>query len=90
MISRREAQKNLEGATAVYKANRTPENEQAMLEAKYIITLVIGIYLFSALLPSAISALNSANTTGWTATQIAIYAVIGVVVLAVVIIKITE
>jgi len=90
MISPREAQKNLEVATAVYKANRTPENEQAMLEAKYIITLVIGIYLFSALLPSAISALNSANTTGWTATQIAIYAVIGVVVLAVVIIKITE
>lgn len=61
-----------------------------MLEAKYIITLVIGIYLFSALLPSAITALNGANTTGWTSVQTAIYAVIGVVVLAVVIIKITE
>ena len=61
-----------------------------MLEAKYIITLVIGIYLFSALLPSAITSLNGANTTGWTATQIAIYAVIGIVILAVVIIKITE
>ena len=61
-----------------------------MLEAKYIITLVIGIYLFSALLPSAITSLNAANTTGWTATQVAIYAVIGVVILAAVIIKITE
>jgi hypothetical protein len=61
-----------------------------MLEAKYIITLVIGIYLFSALLPSAIISLNAANTTGWTATQVAIYAVIGIVILAVVIIKITE
>lgn len=90
MISRREARKNLKDAKATYKANPTPENEQAMLEAKYIITLVIGIYLFSALLPSAITALNGANTTGWTPTQMAIYAVIGVVVLAVVIIKITE
>ena len=61
-----------------------------MLEAKYIITLVIGIYLFSALLPSAITSLNAANTTGWTSTQVAIYAVIGIVILAIVIIKITE
>lgn len=90
MVTMSEAKKKLKVAEAKFKAHPTPENEQAMLEAKYIITLVIGIYLFSALLPSAISALNGANTTGWTATQIAIYAVIGVVVLAVVIIKITE
>jgi hypothetical protein len=90
MVTKREAQKNLKDAEAAYKANPTPENEQAMLEAKYIVGLVIGIYLFSALLPSAITALNGANTTSWTATQIAIYSVIGIVVLAVVIIKITE
>jgi len=61
-----------------------------MLEAKYIITLVIGIYLFSALLPAAITSLNAANTTGWTSTQVAIYAVVGIVILTVVIVKISE
>jgi len=61
-----------------------------MLEAKYIITMVIGVYLFSALLPSAITSLNAANTTGWTTTQLAIYAVVGVVILTAVIIKIAE
>ena len=90
MVSVREAKQNLKEATAKFEQNPTPENEEAMLEAKYIVGLVVGIYLFSALLPSAISALNAANTTGWTPTQIAIYAVIGIVVLAVVIIKLTE
>lgn len=90
MVTLREARSQEKEAIAKYKANPTPENEQAMLEAKYIVALVIGVYLFSALLPSAISALNDANQTGWTTTQIAIYSVIGIVILAVVIIKITE
>ena len=90
MVSLREAQKAYKKAKATFKQNPTPENEQAMLEAKYIVGLVVGIFLFSALLPSAITALNDANTTGWTSTQIAIYSVIAVVVLAAIIIKITE
>lgn len=90
MVSLREARAQEKASVAKYKANPTPENEEAMLEAKYIVGLVIGVYLFSALLPSAISALNEANQTGWTATQIAIYSVIAIVILAVIIIKLTE
>lgn len=60
------------------------------MEAKWIVTLVIGIYLLATLLPSAIASLNEANTTGWTSSQIAIWSVVSIVILAVVIIKITE
>lgn len=73
-----------------FKDNPTPENEMAMLEARSIVILVIAIYLLAALLPSAISALNASNTTGWTATQIAIWSVLSIVILAVIIIKLTE
>lgn len=90
MVSLREARAAFNKAVEVYNNSPTPENEQAMLEAKYIVGLVVGIFLFSALLPGAITALNGANTTGWTATQLAIYSVIAVVVLAAIIIKITE
>lgn len=73
-----------------YKENPSPENEQAMIDARAIVVLVIGVYLASALLPSAINALNDANTSGWTGTQIAIWSVVSVVILAVVIMKIAE
>ena len=89
-ITYREAKKNLKQAEDNYRNNPTIENEEALLEAKYIVGLVIGIYLFSALLPSAITALNGANTTGWTTTQLAIYGVISIVILAVIIMKISE
>jgi hypothetical protein len=90
MVTLRQALAQERKATEEYRKKPTFDNEQAMLEAKYIVGLVIGIFLFSALLPSAITALNTANQTGWTATQIAIYSVIGIVVLAVIIIKLTE
>lgn len=70
-----------------YKAS---SHEDAMMDARAIVVLVIGVYLASALLPSAISALNGANTSGWTATQTAIWGVVSVVILAVVIMKIAE
>lgn len=69
-----------------YKRN----HESGMMDARAIVVLVIGVYLASALLPSAISALNDANTSGWTATQTAIWGVVSVVILAVVIMKIAE
>ena len=65
-------------------------NEQATIEAKYLIGLVIGIYLLAALLPGAIGALNDTNTTGWTPTQIAIWGVLSFIILAVVIMKLAE
>lgn len=77
-------------AEKAYADNPTPENEKAMMDARAIVVLVIGVYLASALLPSAISALNDANTSGWTSTQTAIWAVVSIVILAVVIMKIAE
>lgn len=73
-----------------FKENPTLENEKAMMDARAIVVLVIGVYLASALLPSAITALNEANTTGWTGTQAAIWGVVSVIILAVVIMKIAE
>lgn len=64
--------------------------EVAAVEARYVVGLVIGIYLLAALIPSAITALNDTNTTGWTATQLAIWGVLSVIILAVVIMKISE
>lgn len=77
-------------ATEAFKQNPTPENEVAMLEARSIVVLIIAIYLLAALIPSAISALNNASTTGWTSTQIAIWSVVSIVILAVIIMKISE
>ena len=61
-----------------------------MMSAKEIVGLVIGIYLISALIGGAISALNLVNTTGWTTQQVAIWAVIPTVIIAGIIIAITD
>jgi len=77
-------------ATKTFKDNPTPENEVAILEARSIVVLIIAIYLLSALIPAAISSLNDANTTSWTTTQVAIWGVISIVILATIIMKISE
>lgn len=60
------------------------------ITAKEVIIMVIAIYILAALLPSAISSLNTANQTGWTATQIALYGVISIVIIAIIIYKFAE
>ena len=77
-------------ATEMFKATPTPENEVAVLEARAIVVLIIAIYLLAALIPAAISGLNNASTTGWTSTQIAIWGVVSIVILATIIMKISE
>ena len=42
---------------------------------------VLGFVLIAALVPLAITQFNDVDTTGWDATQIALWAVIGVVFL---------
>jgi len=64
--------------------------EHAAVEAKYVVGLVIGVYLLAALIPSAISAINGTNTSGWTASQLAIWGVLSIIILAVIIMKIAE
>lgn len=66
------------------------ENEGGMMSTEAIIGLVIGIVVLAALLPTAIGALNNANTTGWSTTQVAIWGILGLIVLAVVIMKVTS
>jgi hypothetical protein len=74
------------------KARRNAANwrEAGMLTAKEIIILIIAIFILAALLPGAIQSLNAANTTGFTTTQLALYGVIAVVIIAVVIYKLVE
>lgn len=60
------------------------------MDSKWVVGLIIFIYLLASLLPTAISSLNSANTSGWEPTQIAIWSVISIVILATIIIKVSE
>jgi hypothetical protein len=66
------------------------ENEGGMMSTEAIIGLVIGIVVLAALLPTAIAAINNANQTGWSATQTAIWGILGLIILAVVIMKVTQ
>lgn len=69
---------------------KTFKNDGGMLDTKAIIGLVIGIVILAALLPTAISSLNGANLTGWDATQTAIWGIMGLIILAVVVMKVAE
>ena len=66
------------------------ENDGGMLSTGAIISLVIGVVILAALLPTAIASINAANTTGWTTTQTAIWGILGLIILAVVVMKVTE
>lgn len=66
------------------------KNDGGMMDTKAIIGLVIGIVILAALLPTAVTALNNANLTGWDATQTAIWGILGLIILAVVVMKIAE
>lgn len=42
---------------------------------------VIMIFIVAALIPAAITTLNQTNTEGWTAPEIALWALIGILVI---------
>ena len=44
-----------------------------------IVGICLGLYIFSAVIPGAISAINDANTTGWNATQLTLWSVVGII-----------
>jgi len=46
-----------------------------------ILGICLGCYMFAATIPGAITAINDANTTGWTAAQVAIWPIVGIVIL---------
>lgn len=66
------------------------KNDGGMMTTSAIVGLVISVVILAALLPTAMTALNGANTTGWDATQIAIWGVLRIIILAVVVMKISE
>lgn len=66
------------------------KNDGGMMSTGAIISLVIGIVIMAALLPTAINAINEANTTGWDSTQTAIWGILGLIILAVIVMKVTE
>ncbi len=89
-MSYKDAKENYRNAKERYENNPTPENEQAMIEAKSIIVLVIAVLIMAAVLPSALQALNGANTTGFSPAELALWGVIGVIIIAVVVMKLAE
>lgn len=71
-------------------AHKFRNHEDGMMSTGAIIGLVIGIVVLAALLPTAIASINDANTTGWNDSQTAIWGILGLIVLAVVVMKISE
>lgn len=65
-------------------------NDMAALEAKTIILFAIGIIVLAAVIPSAMTAIHGANTTGWTAAETGIWGVMGIIVIGVAIYKLIE
>ncbi len=59
--------------------------ESGAFDIKKFFALVIGAIFVSALLPAAMSSVNTANTSGWTTSQIALWGIIGVVIIIVVV-----
>lgn len=66
------------------------KNDGGMMSTGAIISLVIGVIIMAALLPTAISSINDANTSGWEPTQTAIWGILGLIILAVIVMKVTE
>jgi hypothetical protein len=46
-----------------------------------IIGIAVGGFMLAATLPGTLDAINAANTTGWTAMQVAIYPLVGLIIL---------
>lgn len=63
-------------------ATKGRRGNTSMLSVGGLIGGIIFLYLFAQLVPGAVTQLNDANTTGWTAQQIAVYSILGLVVLA--------
>lgn len=58
--------------------------------AKILIGLLIAAVFIAALLPGVITSINGTNTTGWTASQIALFGVVGIVIVAAVVYAIVK
>ena len=46
-----------------------------------ILGICLGCYMFASTIPGALTAINNANTTGWTDEQAALWPVVGIIIL---------
>jgi len=56
-------------------------NEDGAIDIKAIVMLGFGALIVSAFIPMGLEALHAADTTNFTATELALYSVIGVAIL---------
>ena len=61
-----------------YENDPTPQNEQAMASLREAISLVVVIVVIAYMAPVALQAINGANTSGWTTSQIAMFSLLGI------------
>lgn len=47
-----------------------------------IVGLVIAVFVLAAILPDAITEIEGTNTTGWDASAVALWGIIGIVIVA--------
>jgi len=60
-------------------------NEHGAIDVRAIVLIGVSAFITAAFLPPALVALNSANTTGMGTTELAVYGIIGTIILIVVI-----
>jgi len=58
-----------------------PMNEDAEINIKTFVMLGFGALIVSAFIPMGLEALNAADTTNFTTTELALYSIIGVAIL---------
>jgi len=46
-----------------------------------VLGICLGAYMIASTLPGALTAINEANTSGWTASQAALWPVVGIIVM---------
>jgi len=56
-------------------------NEDAAIDIKAIVMLGFGALIVSAFIPMGLEALNAADTTNFSTTELALYSIIGVAIL---------
>jgi len=76
--------------TLAASTNRKYGNDMGVMEAKNFILFAIGIIIFAAILPSALSQIHAANTSGWSAAETGMWGVIRVVVIGIGIYRLIE
>lgn len=72
------------------KANRFSLDKEGALSPGAVIGLVVAVLVAAAAIPTAVSAIANTNTTGWGVGEIALWGIVGIVVIAVVVVALTK